>query len=83
MAGAALGDGPQLYGTRIEVTHIRHCFDNIRQALMCASDTNLEVLDHGNHTTNGWGQGKRCRDFSEIFAFAEKWANSSDTGILT
>ncbi|KAK7948429.1 uncharacterized protein PG986_009315 [Apiospora aurea] len=31
--------------TRIAPFHIRHCFDYIRQALMCGADTNLEVLD--------------------------------------
>ena len=82
-AGKVPGDGPRLYGTRIEVSHIQHCFDYIRQALMCASDTNLEVVDHENHTTNGWGQDKHCRDYGEVFAFAEKWANSSDSGIVT
>lgn len=64
-------------------SHIRHCFDYLRQALMCAADTNMEVLDPETHTTSGWGQGKQCRDYDEVVMWAEKWANSTDTGIVT
>ncbi|CAI6312387.1 unnamed protein product [Periconia digitata] len=70
-------------GTRTAPFHIRHCFDYIRQALMCHADTNLEVLDPVKHTTNGWNQTKTCRDYSQVKDFAEKYANSSDTGIVT
>lgn len=69
--------------TRIAPFHIRHCFDYIRQALMCAADTNLEVLDRETHLTNGWGQPKQCRDYEQVVAWAELYANSSDTGIVT
>jgi hypothetical protein len=70
-------------GTRTAIFHIRHCYDYLRQAIMCASDTNLEVLDHERHVTNGWGQPKTCRDYRKVFEFAEKYANSTDTGIVT
>jgi hypothetical protein len=70
-------------GTRVNKAHIQHCFDYIRQALMCAADTNLEVLDHETHVTNGWGRKKQCRNFDDVFAWAEKWANSTDVGIIT
>lgn len=69
--------------TRIAPMHIRHCFDYIRQALICAADTNLEVLDEQTHLTNGWGQPKQCRDYEQVFIWAEQYANSSDTGIVT
>jgi hypothetical protein len=70
-------------GTRVAPEHIQHCFDYLRQALMCAADTNLEVLNHTTHLTNGWGQKKQCRDYESVFSWAEKWANSTDTGIVT
>ncbi|KNG85379.1 hypothetical protein ANOM_005961 [Aspergillus nomiae NRRL 13137] len=73
----------QQTGTRMAPSHIRHCFDYLRQTLMCAADTNLEVLDPETHTTSGWGQSRRCRDYDEIVMWAEKWANSTDTGIVT
>jgi hypothetical protein len=70
-------------GTRMAPSHIRHCFDYIRQTIMCAADTNLEVLDHETHKTSGWGQPRICRDYGSVFNWAEKWANSSDTGLIT
>ncbi|KAE8418450.1 hypothetical protein BDV36DRAFT_295094 [Aspergillus pseudocaelatus] len=73
----------QQTGTRMAPSHIRHCFDYLRQTLMCAADTNMEVLDPQTHTTSGWGQGRQCRDYDEVVKWAEKWANSTDTGIVT
>ncbi|KAL4943308.1 hypothetical protein BDV06DRAFT_211161 [Aspergillus oleicola] len=70
-------------GTRMAPSHIRHCFDYLRQTIMCAADTNLEVLDWEMHLTSGWGQNRICRDFEKVFEWAEKWANSSDTGLIT
>ncbi|KAI0415964.1 hypothetical protein F5X98DRAFT_376343 [Xylaria grammica] len=79
----AVPDFENTTSTRIAPFHIRHCFDYLRQAIMCAADTNLEVLDHETHLTNGWGQPKICRDYDRIFAWAEQFANSSDSGIVT
>ncbi|KAI0867572.1 hypothetical protein GGS24DRAFT_515175 [Hypoxylon argillaceum] len=76
-------DFDNMTSTRIAPFHIRHCFDYLRQAIMCAADTNFEVLDRDTHLTNGWGQPKLCRDYEQIFAWAEQFANSSDTGIVT
>ncbi|KAJ5909341.1 hypothetical protein N7504_003984 [Penicillium tannophilum] len=70
-------------GTRMAQSHVRHCFDYIRQTLMCGADTNLEVLDHETRATSGWGQKRQCRSYHEVFEWAEKWANSTDTGILS
>lgn len=73
---------PELFGARIDQHHIRHCFDYLRQAIVCAADTNLEVVDRVTHVTNGWGQEKICRDWDAVVRYAERWANTSDTGIV-
>jgi hypothetical protein len=69
-------------GVKLAQPHIHHCFDYLRQAIICAADTNLEVLDE-NHKTNGFGQKKMCRSYEKVFAWAEKYANSTDTGIAS
>lgn len=69
-------------GARTDIAHIRHCFDYLRHALMCAADTNLETVDEETHTTTGWGSERQCRDYARVLAWAERWRNSSDTGIL-
>ncbi|KAI1324528.1 hypothetical protein F5Y16DRAFT_402383 [Xylariaceae sp. FL0255] len=68
--------------TQIAPFHVRHCFDYLRQALMCAADTNLENVDPKTHLTNGWDQVKQCRDYDQVVAWAEQFANSSDSGIV-
>lgn len=50
--------------------------------MICAADTNLEVVDRVKHQTNGWGQVKVCRDWDQVVEYARTWANSSDTGIV-
>jgi len=61
--------------------HIRHCFDYLRQALMCAADTNLEVIDWPLGGSTGWGFERQCRDYSEVVAWVEKWRYHSQTTI--
>ncbi|CAK7237293.1 hypothetical protein SEUCBS140593_009910 [Sporothrix eucalyptigena] len=70
--------------------HIYHCFDYLRQTLLCHGDTTLEkarVVDDGlGHTrtvrgVDGWGVTHTCRDYDSIYAFAEQHRSRNDTGI--
>ena len=61
--------------------HMRHCFDYLRRALMCAADTNLEAVSPAHHVTTGWGSPRVCRDYGGVLAWAERWRNSDDEGI--
>ena len=65
--------------------HIYHCFDYIRQAIMCNADTTLEkarVVDGEIvRGVDGWGVAHECRDYDSIFAFAEAHRSSNLTGI--
>ncbi|KAJ3474802.1 hypothetical protein NLG97_g9688 [Lecanicillium saksenae] len=51
--------------------HMRHCFDYIRQGLMCASDTSLEPVDPKLGGVTGWGNERVCRDYQQVVAWAE------------
>jgi hypothetical protein len=62
-------------GILMEPSHVRHCFDYLRQTIMCAADTNLEVLDRDTRATDGWGQERVCRDYQSVFDWADKWAD--------
>lgn len=66
----------------IDDTHMLHCFDYLRQALMCAADTNLEHVSRKTRITTGWNSDKICRNYGKVFEWAEQWANSSDVGIM-
>lgn len=61
--------------------HIRHCFDYLRQALMCAADSNIEEVDWKLGGTSGWGFKRQCRDYSAVVDWAEKYRLHSQTDI--
>lgn len=57
--------------------HSAHCFDYIRQALMCAGDTTLEGKTEAGP---GWGSVHECVDYDALLGWAnehsgEKWRN--------
>jgi len=50
--------------------HMIHCFDYMRQAIMCSADMSLEGLettfpDH-NGGSDGWDSKHVCRDYGEV-----------------
>jgi hypothetical protein len=60
--------------------HSAHCFDYLRQSIMCAADTNLEgETDAGP----GWGSDHTCADYDALLAWAnEHGAMRWRTGLL-
>ncbi|EGX93791.1 hypothetical protein CCM_02060 [Cordyceps militaris CM01] len=65
-----------LEGRRGQVSsaHLMHCFDYLRQTIMCFGDTTLEWLpapprDNGS---TGWGFEHKCRSFDAISHWVEE-----------
>lgn len=63
--------------------HSAHCFDYIRQALMCAGDTTLEGKTAAGP---GWGSVHECVDYEALLEWAnensaEKWRNELMPGV--
>ncbi|EME81795.1 uncharacterized protein MYCFIDRAFT_50335 [Pseudocercospora fijiensis CIRAD86] len=54
--------------------HLSHCWDYLRQTLMCAGDTTLEWVGAPPHDlgSSGWGYRHQCRDYAAIYTWAEK-----------
>ncbi|KAI1354406.1 hypothetical protein F5Y01DRAFT_274021 [Xylaria sp. FL0043] len=55
--------------------HMIHCFDYMRQAIMCSADMALEGLettfpDH-NGGSDGWDSKHVCRDWSQVKSYLE------------
>lgn len=64
--------------------HAGHCFDYLRQSIMCAADTNLEHSNAEGH--HMWNRTHYCRDWESVIAFEVEWApnsprNSKRTGL--
>ncbi|KAK1070475.1 hypothetical protein LTR12_008738 [Friedmanniomyces endolithicus] len=56
--------------------HVWHCFDYIRQALMCAGDMTVEwprtEEDGRRFAVDGWGVTHECKDWDAIMAFMKE-----------
>jgi hypothetical protein len=60
-------DGVEL--THEVAHHSAHCFDYIRQSIMCAADTSLEGRTDAGP---GWGSQHECTDYDALLAWANK-----------
>lgn len=56
-------DGPQLHQAHSE--HVLHCFDYLRQSIMCCGDLSLEWAVPDRITVDGWNIPHRCQSFDE------------------
>lgn len=72
--------------------HINHCFEYIRQAIMCAGDVALEGAattfpgdEHGEDRggSDGWDARHVCKDYGQVYGYLEsrtinhmKWISS-------
>ena len=66
---------------QVDPVHLSHCWDFLRQAIMCAADTSLEWLPAPPNDigSTGWGYEHTCRDFGAIHMWAteNRFMNSS------
>ncbi|KAJ5528727.1 hypothetical protein N7527_002120 [Penicillium freii] len=58
---------------QVSAAHLMHCFDYLRQAIMCFGDTTLEWLPPPPNDTGstGWGFEHTCRDYNAISEWVE------------
>ncbi|KAF2683337.1 hypothetical protein K458DRAFT_452845 [Lentithecium fluviatile CBS 122367] len=65
--------------------HWRHCFDYLRQALMCNADVTLETLEMRGDmvvgSVDGWGTEHVCRDWDGLKDWAQGGRGTNDGGI--
>ncbi|KAI0203470.1 hypothetical protein F4808DRAFT_416689 [Astrocystis sublimbata] len=52
--------------------HLSHCWDFLRQSIMCHGDTTLEWVHGDNPGSSGWGYEHQCNDFEALFSWAEE-----------
>lgn len=63
--------------TSKEGKHLNHCFDYLRQAVMCSADMSLEkarIDEQGKIelAVDGWGVEHKCRSWDAVETFASK-----------
>ncbi|KAK1524358.1 uncharacterized protein CCOS01_09445 [Colletotrichum costaricense] len=59
--------------TEIDLEHLGHCWDFVRQAIQCRADTTIEwqVSDELSGSL-GWGYQHQCYDYDALLAWAEE-----------
>jgi len=64
------------------VDHVQHCFDYLRQALLCAADQTLEERNDDISGVRGWGARHQCRDFGALKSWTENHRYSDEQGLM-
>ncbi|MCJ1310856.1 hypothetical protein MMC25_004524 [Agyrium rufum] len=52
--------------------HVKHCFEYIRQSLICSADSSIEPASPGIDGFLGWDFGRQCRNYEELKDWAEQ-----------
>ncbi|WQF87788.1 Putative mycotoxin biosynthesis protein UstYa [Colletotrichum destructivum] len=56
--------------------HLQHCFEYLRQAIMCAGDVALEgtqtTFPEGFTGSDGWDAKHVCRDYTQVYDYLDK-----------
>lgn len=55
--------------------HMAHCFEYLRNAILCAADSNIEPFDYETGGVNGWNE-HQCRDFESVLEWSREHALS-------
>ena len=50
----------------IQQSHMRHCIDLLRQAIMCHGDTTLEVVDESINGVHGFRVEHQCKNWEQL-----------------
>lgn len=54
-------------------SHVAHCFEYLRQALMCCADSSLEPFETPENGFPGMGFERQCNDYEGLKSWAEEW----------
>ncbi|PVI04001.1 hypothetical protein DM02DRAFT_509446, partial [Periconia macrospinosa] len=64
--------------------HTLHCFDYLRESIICAADSELEPFRSpfdggtGGDGIDGFGSLHQCRDFKQLFQWSERFRYNDD-----
>ncbi|KAI0381222.1 hypothetical protein F5Y04DRAFT_281196 [Hypomontagnella monticulosa] len=76
-----MGDEGQEANHRTSHHHIRHCFEYLRQSLICLADSNLEELNYTTRGVSGWQTERTCRNFEKLKLWADDWGISREEAL--
>jgi hypothetical protein len=62
--------------------HIGHCFEYLRNAIMCSADSSLEPFEVPDNGFPGMGFQRQCRDYEKLKEWAERWRVLEDKSFI-
>ncbi|RYO81445.1 hypothetical protein DL766_004724 [Monosporascus sp. MC13-8B] len=62
--------------------HLNHCWDYLRQNIMCSADVTLEWHRYNELVETGWGYEHQCKDWDAIIDWVYEHRTSNNWGIL-
>ena len=62
--------------------HADHCFEYLRQALMCNADSSLEPFEGRQAAFPGMGFPRQCQDYAALKLYAEKYRIMDAQGFI-
>ena len=63
-------------------SHTAHCFEYLRQTIMCSADSSVEPAEDVESGFLGWGFWRLCRDYRQLKEWAERWRAFDRLGFL-
>lgn len=76
-----MGAESQNTNDRTSHPHIKHCFEYLRQSLMCLADGNLEAINSTTGIVTGWQSERTCKNFDKLKAWADEWGVSGEEAL--
>jgi hypothetical protein len=67
------GSGLREKNHRASHHHVRHCFEYLRQSLVCLADPNLETMNYTQQGISGWQTERTRSNFEELSKWADEW----------
>ena len=76
-----MGDESREKNHRTSHHHVRHCFEYLRQSLICLADSNLEMMNYTARGISGWQTERTCRDYDGLVDWADEWGVTRDEAL--
>lgn len=76
-----MGAGTEEMNHRTSHHHIRHCFEYLRQSLICLADSNMEEMNYTTQGVSGWETERTCRNFEQLKSWADDWGISREDAL--
>jgi hypothetical protein len=62
--------------------HAAHCFEYLRQSIMCSADSSIEPAGSRIQGFLGWGFQRQCKSYDQLRDWAEEWKAFEGHGFI-